>query len=100
MAKTGMMTLAAVIGTTGLAGAAPPINTQVEGREPNPVVREFHESEVPVRGYAAMPPSSFPDETSSLWVELVGEAWESMLDTLTIPMGRAEPFAGGVHEGM
>jgi hypothetical protein len=53
--RTGSLGLLGLIAGGGLAVAAPPINPFVEGREPNPVIREFHELEQPVAGYETGP---------------------------------------------
>jgi hypothetical protein len=47
--RNGLLGLTGLVAVAGLAVAAPapPINPQVEGREPNPVIREFHETEKP-----------------------------------------------------
>jgi hypothetical protein len=105
--RKGLLGLAGMIGVTGLAAGVPepPINPHVEGRELNPVVREFYESEKPVQGYSPGPvilnsSTVDPDAETAGFVAVVADTWDLLLDRLTIPMGRAEAKEGVSGEGM
>jgi len=82
--RKGLLGLAATLTITGAVLAAPPVNPLVEGREPNPVVREFYETE----------PSSFEYVDGSGSEVVVGATWwvsratwELLLNKLTMPLG-------------
>jgi hypothetical protein len=68
----------------GTALATPPENPLVEGREPNPVVREFYlEEAAPFEyGGGSAAAASEPTESGSLM-------WNMMMDRLTMPLGTA-----------
>lgn len=51
--RNGLLGVVAVLALAGVAAADPPVNPLVEGREPNPVAREFHEPASPMLGSAA-----------------------------------------------
>jgi hypothetical protein len=75
-----------VIGLTGLAAGEPPVNPFVEGRESNPVAREFHQADSSPGGYVA------PDETTgeaAAGLPIPANIWLTVLDQLTFPLGTA-----------
>ena len=86
--RNGLLGLAALVAMTGSVLAAPPVDPLVEGREPNPVVREFHETEPLAFGYALGLSSRVVQEPTS-WVGNVAIVWELLLDRLTMPLGTA-----------
>jgi hypothetical protein len=83
----GLLGLAVLVSMTGLATAAPapPIDPRVEGRESNPVEREYYQSEKAVGRYGSVPvPSS---QSKDEWVELLNswspmatKAWQLLLN--------------------
>lgn len=80
--------LASVVVLAGLAAvqAVPPENPMVEGRELNPVAREFFDVEPPPLEYVG-------DETaekmvSGWWASRA--AWETLFNKLTMPLGPME----------
>jgi hypothetical protein len=83
-----LMGLIAVFGLSGLVVGEPPASPLVEGREPNPVAREFHQTEKPIGGYVV--PTAVSDEPNT-----DGEpnfpalVWETLLDQFTFPLGTA-----------
>jgi hypothetical protein len=92
--RNGLLGLMALVAVAGLAVAtpAPPIDPNIEGREPNPVIREFYETEKPVPEYGAGPViparSNFDrEEELAGWGAIVAEAWEIFLDRFTTPLG-------------
>jgi hypothetical protein len=86
--RKGMLGLVGVLGLAGLAAGEPPVNPLVEGREPNPVAREFHQPETPVGGYVAGP--EVPEQSHpAAWLVLTCVIWDAMLDRLTFPLGTA-----------
>lgn len=93
-----MLGILGVIGLSGLAVGEPPASPLVEGREPNPVAREFHQAETPIGGYVA--PLEGPDESStSAGFAFSTLIWDALLDHLTFPLGTAimlDPNARGV----
>lgn len=79
----------AVVGTTaGMTSAAPPISPLVEGREPDPVAREFYLPDQPPSGYVSGS-EHFEQSNADLWFILAVGIWDGMLDRLTIPLGAA-----------
>lgn len=79
-----------ILGATGVAmaaAAAPPMNPLVDGREPDPVARQFHEPDRVYGGYVAPVEPAAP----STWVSIGEGLWELMLDRLTFPLGTAVP---------
>lgn len=88
--RNGLLGLVAGLATTA-AVAEPPVRPLVEGREPNPVARQFHEAEPPTFGYgggpatAAVSGATLPG--SAWWT--TQRVWEMMLDRMTVPLGTA-----------
>lgn len=76
--RNGLMAVTGLIAVSGLAAAAPPINPFIEGREPNPVVREFYETEKPVSEYRAGP--VIPAQSKSDWITRIVALGESLLN--------------------
>jgi hypothetical protein len=80
-----------VIAAAGLAAGEPPVNPLVEGRESDPVAREFYLPEKPPGGDVsapAMPERADPDrDAPGAWAAMVAGVWESFLDRLTFPLG-------------
>ena len=74
--------------TAALAAAAPPVNPLVEGREPDPVAREFHLPDKPAGGYASEP-SDAERGGSGGWVMVAAGMWDVFLDRFTMPLGTA-----------
>jgi hypothetical protein len=85
------MALFGLIGVLGLAAwsaAAPPVNPIVEGRETDPVSRDYHQENLVIGAY--VPPPGASDESSQAgWLALAGMIWDVMLDQLTVPLGAA-----------
>ena len=85
--RTGLLGLAGVLAVAGLAAAEPPVNPLVEGRELDPVAREFNMPEQPLGGYVA---PVTPERTDpSVWIELMADVWDLLLDQFTFPLGAA-----------
>lgn len=74
-----------VMALAGMARAVPPVDPYVEGREPNPVAREFHQPDTTAGGY--VPPYEEP-AAGAAWLLPALQAWE-LLDQLTVPLGTA-----------
>jgi hypothetical protein len=78
----------AVAGVVAVA-AEPPVSPLVEGREPNPVVRDYHDADPPTFGYGAGPVAAAQADT------LPGPAWLGVgtalgaVDRFTMPLGVA-----------
>lgn len=86
-----LLGLAAALAGAGVAVAEPPVNPFVEGREPNPVVREFYESEPPTFGYGAGPVSPWADDArmpAAGWWAF--GACQALADQMTMPLGMAQ----------
>ena len=80
-----------LVGLLALAGRGagePPVSPLVEGREPNPVVRDLYQTERPLGCYVALPEG---DGGPIIGGELTFPAlvWEVLLDQLTFPLGTA-----------
>lgn len=97
MARTMILGLAAVVAAAGLAAGKPPglpIDPQVEGREPNPVARDFHEPEAVPAGFGAV--SVAPATTGAEpgpnagRLAALSRLGETILDRLTIPLGTVQ----------
>jgi hypothetical protein len=86
--RKALLGLAGVIGLTGSAAAGPPVSPLVEGREPDPVAREFYRDSTPVGGYVARPEFPAPP-ASGAWLGLTAAVWDVLLDQLTVPLGTA-----------
>ena len=84
--RNGLLGLVVVLGLGGAAQATPPVNPLVEGREPNPVAREFYEEESVTFGYVG---ESVTDPFgANWWVSRV--TWDLLLNKLTMPLGDVE----------
>ena len=81
--------LVGVLAVAGVAPAEPPVNPLVEGREPDPVTREFYQSDKPPGGYVSTP-SVLEQPNSGAWVVIAAGVWDLLLDRLTFPLGTAE----------
>jgi hypothetical protein len=81
--RKGVLGLIGVVAAVGSMRAEPPVNPLVEGREPNPVVREFHEPEPAPFSYGGpvQPERSQGEEVS------VPSWWELMMNHFTVPLG-------------
>jgi hypothetical protein len=79
-ARDGLLGLVLAAAGAGVAGAAPPM---AEGREPDPVAREFYAAEPAAFGYAAGPAPAAKPAVGS-WVVAV---WGVLLDRMTVPLG-------------
>ena len=53
--RKGLLGFVAGVATAWVVAAEPPVRPLVEGREPNPVARQFHEAEPPTFGYGGGP---------------------------------------------
>jgi len=84
--RNAVLGLGVVLGFTGSIGAMPPVNPLVEGREPNPVVREFYEPEPATFEYVGESPSDLV--AAGWWVTRA--SWDSLLNKLTMPLGAVE----------
>jgi hypothetical protein len=90
--RRGLFGLAGVIAAAGLAAGEPPVNPLVEGRESDPVAREFYQPEKPPGGSVSapmMPEQTNPDrrDAPGAWAAMVAGVWESFLDRMTFPLG-------------
>jgi hypothetical protein len=90
--RTGQLWLTAVVATVGLGADKPPglpADPRVEGREPDPVAREFHrpESAAPRYGTGPVVPPRATPARPGLVEAIVGGMWETALDRLTMPLG-------------
>jgi hypothetical protein len=91
--RSGLLGLAGVLAAAGAAAAKPPdlpIDPHSEGREPDPVVREFYQPDPPARPHTSyyVPPARPPAEGVS-----VEEVVELVSGWLTIPLGLVTPAA-------
>jgi hypothetical protein len=82
--RNGLLGLAGTVAVAGGLRAEPPAHPLVEGREPNPVVREFHEPEPPPFTYANGFVRSGRAEVEGVSVP---RWWGLMMDHLTMPLG-------------
>lgn len=83
-----LLGLAGAIAVAGVTAAEPPINPLVEGREPDPVTREYYLPEKPLGGYVSSP--MMPERVNpDVWVAIAAGVLEAMLDRLTFPLGTA-----------
>ena len=83
-----LLGLLGVFGLSGLVAGEPPASPLVEGREPNPVAREFYQTEKPVSGYVAPTAVSDAPNTDD-GPGFPARVWERLLDQLTFPLGTA-----------
>jgi hypothetical protein len=85
-------TAVAVVAVVGLGADKPPglpADPQVEGREPDPVARDFHRPEVVTSRYGTgswAPPRATPARPG-LMKAIAGEVWAVVLDRFTVPLG-------------
>jgi hypothetical protein len=88
--RTGLMGLAGVLVAAGAAAARPPgLPPHVEGREPTPIAREFHEPDavVPAGGTVpALPRLTWTPDVTPL-AGLITGVYDVMLNRLTVPLG-------------
>lgn len=84
--RQGLLAVVAVLAVLASVQAVPPENPMVEGREPNPVVREFYEVEPPPFEYVDT--ETAEAVVSSWWVSRA--AWDSLFNKLTMPLGPVE----------
>lgn len=89
MLRNGLLGAALVLVVAGSVNAEPPVNPLVEGREPNPVVREFYETEPATYGYVAEAGSEVKTAASAGWW-VSRAAWESLFNQLTMPLGSVQ----------
>jgi hypothetical protein len=81
----GVVAVAGVVATA----AEPPVGPLVEGREPNPVVRDYHDADPPTFGYGPGPVAAARADA------LPGPAWLGartawgFVDQFTMPLGVA-----------
>ena len=85
---TARLGLLGLLALAGRVAGEPPVSPLVEGREPNPVVRELYETEKPVGGYV---PSSEPNDGPTADGEPTFPVlvWQVLLGQLTFPLGTA-----------
>jgi hypothetical protein len=86
--RTALLGLMWVIGIAGQIAAAPPVNPLVEGREPDPVAREYHQADLPIGGYVPAPTASEQGMNGG-WLVLSAVLWDVLLDHMTVPLGTA-----------
>lgn len=88
MARNGLLGLLGVLAATAALGAEQPVNPLVQGREPDPIARDFHLPDTPVSGYVPSPEAD--DETNpGLWPMLAFRTWEVLIGEITVPLGIA-----------
>ena len=94
-----LLGLVGAIGLTGLAAGEPPINPFVEGRELNPVAREFYQADSSSDGYVSPDEANGTKGKSNMALPFPANIWFTVLDQLTFPLGTApmtsEPDATG-----
>lgn len=94
--RNGLLAMATGLAVAGTGAAQPPVGPGVEGREPNPIARDYHQSEPATFGYgggpaaAARPSSALPG--AGWWT--VAVVWEIMLDRMTVPLGTVPTIPG------
>ncbi len=93
-ARLGLVGLLAV---TGRVAGEPPVSPLIEGREPNPVVRDLYQTEEPVGCYVA-PPEGDRGPVTGAQATFPALVWEVLLDQLTFPLGTAA-MTGSVEVG-
>lgn len=86
--RKSLLGLGVVLGLANLAGATPPVSPMVEGREPNPVVRDLYQTETVAFGYVAIADAS-PDALGGGWWASRA-TWDTLLNKLTMPLGTVE----------
>ena len=79
-----------IVVAAGLMGAKTPENPLVEGREPNPVVQQFHLPEPPPFEYPGGAPGETPPSSETEEGNLGTVVWDLLMDRLTMPLGTAE----------
>jgi hypothetical protein len=86
--RNGLLGLGAFVVMAGAGAADSPRGPLVEGREPNPVARQFYEPEPRTFGYGGGPVAR--EEGPGLpapGVGPVGMPWDLMLNEFTVPLG-------------
>jgi hypothetical protein len=83
--RKGVLALFAGVAVAGVASAEPPASPLVEGREPNPVVRQFHGVEPATFGYGGGP--AIPAQASRAAGWLPALVRDLFLDRFTMPLG-------------
>ena len=86
--RTALLGLLGAIGLAGQIAAAPPVSPLVEGREPDPVAREYYRDDAPAGQYVA-PAGNLGQPTPAAVLVLSAIVWDLLLDRLTIPLGTA-----------
>jgi hypothetical protein len=86
--RTALLGLLWVFGVAGQVAAAPPVNPLVEGREPDPVAREYHQADILISGYLPAPTAS-DHGINGGWLVLSAILWDVLLDHMTVPLGTA-----------
>jgi hypothetical protein len=84
--RKGLLAMFAGIAVAGAASAEPPVNPLVEGREPDPVVRQFHDTERTTFGYSGAAQAPPAAEFATGWL-LSTLLHDMLLDRLTMPLG-------------
>lgn len=86
--RTALLGLMGAIAIAGQIAAAPPVDPFVEGREPDPVAREYHQADSPIGTYV---PARTASEQGMNGGRLILSAvlWDLLLDHMTIPLGTA-----------
>jgi hypothetical protein len=85
-----LLGLGGVAAVAGAVAAEPPVGPLVEGREPNPVVREYHDADPPTFGYGPGPVAAAERADA-----LPGPAWLgastalAAVERFTMPLGVA-----------
>jgi hypothetical protein len=88
--RKSLLGLFGIVVAAGLMGAKTPENPLVEGREPNPVVQQFHLPEPPPFEYPGGTAGETPPSTESEASDVGTVVWDLLLDHLTMPLGTAE----------
>lgn len=86
--RKSLLGLGVVLGMANAAGATPPVSPTVEGREPNPVAREFYETETVSFGYVSIADAAPEVMGGGWWASRA--TWETLLNKLTMPLGTVE----------
>ena len=84
-----LLGLMAGIGLTGLAAGEPPVNPFVEGREMNPVAREFYQADSSPGGYVGPDRANGTMGESTTGLPFPATLWFTLLDQITFPLGTA-----------
>ncbi|HVL12024.1 MAG TPA: hypothetical protein VM529_05635 [Gemmata sp.] len=86
--RRGLLGLAGLAAVAGLTAAQPPLGA-VEGREPNPVARQFHAEDPPTLGYGVVAAAPAPRAAAGFDAQRLAVDFLSDLlpDQLTMPLG-------------